>query len=86
MTELILASMVLALVQDIAPEADHYMLTVSSIWLVLSHSATRPMCQYLPGWKTSYIDPSVISSHVIQLLKNNINTIDTVANERGANT
>lgn len=78
--------MVRALVQDIAPEADHYMLTVSSIWLVLSHSATRPMCQYLPGWKTSYSDPSVISSHVIQLLKNNINTINTVADERGPNT
>lgn len=74
--------MVHALIQDIAPKADHYMLTISSIWLVLSHSATTPMCQYLPGWKASYSNPSVISAHVIQLLKNNINSIVTVANER----
>ncbi|MBV1912191.1 MAG: TetR/AcrR family transcriptional regulator [Cycloclasticus sp.] len=74
--------MVYALIQDIDPEADHYMLTISSIWLVLSHSTTAPMCQYLPGWETSYSNPSVISAHVIQLLKNNINPVVGVASER----
>lgn len=71
-----------ALIQDIAPEVDHYMLTISSIWLVLSHSATTPMCQYLPGWKASYSHPDIISAHIIELIKNNINSADTVASVR----
>jgi len=62
-----------ALIAEIAPGEDHYMLTISSIWLVLSHSASAPMCQFLPGWNPSYSTASVISAHVIALLRNNIN-------------
>jgi AcrR family transcriptional regulator len=62
-----------ALIEEIAPGEDHYMLTVSSLWLVLSHSASAPMCQFLPGWNASYSDPTVISAHVVGLLTKNIN-------------
>ncbi|HIL92035.1 MAG TPA: TetR/AcrR family transcriptional regulator [Cycloclasticus sp.] len=62
-----------ALIEEVAPGEDHYMLTISSLWLVLSHSASAPMCQFLPGWNASYSDPSVISAHVIGLLTTNIN-------------
>jgi len=64
---------VYGLIGKIMPGVDHYMLTISSIWLVLSHSAAAPMCQFLPGWDASYSDPRIISDHVIQLLKKNIN-------------
>ena len=62
-----------ALIEEIAPGEDHYMLTMSSLWLVLSHSASVPMCQFLPGWNATYSDPNVISAHVIGLLRKNIN-------------
>lgn len=71
-----------ALIKDIAPKADHYMLTISIIWLVLSHSAAAPMCRFLPGWQASYNDSNVISTHVMQLLKNNINTVATTVKEK----
>lgn len=61
-----------ALIKEIAPDVDHYMLAISGLWLVLSHSAAAPMCQFLPGWKASYSSPEVISKHVIQLLRKSI--------------
>ncbi len=64
-----------ALIEEIAPGEDHYMLTISSLWLVLSHSASVPMCKFLPGWNASYSDPGVISAHVMGLLRKNINLI-----------
>ena len=59
---------VYALIKEMAPDVDHYMHSLSCIWLVLSHSAAAPMCQFLPGWNDSYSAPDVISKHAIQLL------------------
>jgi len=60
------------LLEEIDPEADHYMLTISIVWLVVSHFATMPMSQYLPGWRSEYGDPIVISKHIIGFLTKNM--------------
>ncbi len=62
------------LIKEIAPNVDHAMLTISILWLVISHSATTPICRFLPGWDESYSVPSVISKHVFQVIKKCINT------------
>ncbi len=63
-----------ALIKEIAPNVNHTMLTISTLWLVISHSATTPMCRFLPGWDESYSDASVISEHVFQIIRKSINT------------
>jgi len=65
-------NLVRKLLEEIAPEADHYMLTISIVWLVVSHFATMPMCQYLPGWQSDYGEPTVISKHIMGFLTHNM--------------
>ena len=60
------------LLEEIAPQADHYMLTISIVWLVVSHFATAPMCQYLPGWRPEYAEAAVISKHIMGFLTKNM--------------
>jgi len=60
------------LLEEIDPDAEHYMLTISIVWLVVSHFATMPMCEYLPGWRSEYGDPNVISKHIMGFLTNNM--------------
>ena len=59
------------ILEEVDPDAEHYMLTISIVWLVVSHFATMPMCQYLPGWRSEYADPAVVSKHIMGFLKKN---------------
>jgi len=60
------------LIAELAPGADHYMLTISIIWLVMSHFETAPMCRFLPGWKPEHSDPRNISKHLMGLITTSI--------------
>lgn len=60
-----------ALVEEIDPEADHYMLTTSIVLLIVSHFATIPMSEYLPGWRSEYGQPEIVSKHVMEFLTQN---------------
>jgi len=67
-------NLVRQLLEEIEPKADHYMLTISIVWLAVSHFATVPMCQYLPGWRPEYAEPTVISKHIMVFLIKNMHS------------
>jgi len=59
-------------IRELAPEADSYMLTMSSLWLIMSHFETASMCRFLPGWQPEHDDPKYISQHLLGLIKKNL--------------
>lgn len=61
----------IGLIEEISPEADSYMLTMSIIWSVMAHFQTAAMCRFLPGWKPQHDEPEYISQHLMGLITNN---------------
>ncbi len=60
------------LLQELAPQYDPHLLTISIVGLISYHLETAPVRPYLPGSKAEHDDPNTVADHVIRLLFNGI--------------
>lgn len=61
------------LFNELFPESDPHMLTISMVGLILFHFDTAKIRVFLPGWNSEHNDPKIISAHVMQFLFNGHN-------------
>ncbi len=67
------------LFDELFPESDPHMLTISMVGLILFHCDTAKLRVFLPGWNSEHNDPKIISAHVMQLLINGHNSVQNKA-------
>jgi AcrR family transcriptional regulator len=63
-----------ALARELAPGGDAHLLAISIIGLVNYPFETRSVRRFLPGYQPRHEDPEVIARHVIDLLRNGLDT------------
>ncbi len=56
------------LAEELAPEVDPHMLSISIIGLVMFYFESASMRRFLPGWRPEQSDPKKLSLHLTQLL------------------
>jgi AcrR family transcriptional regulator len=56
------------LAEELVPNCDPHLLTISLAGLILFHFETAPVRRFLPGWQPEHNDPKVVAQHVNQLL------------------